>query len=425
LGLGDSMLRCTPAEIFGCAIDKPIEKLKQLLSHIKDLDLSTKPPYNAYFDIFRHCVIEHGAWTYDLIRFHLGTREDAEKFNAYTDSIIKSAPDTDFEFVIENLFHTRLTIEEEKFNDKIKAAANGDLKEVTREHTAMLGKILLERNDATPLMDMFTLLTTDIVPDTPKKTLGLNLGFDEHMEGGLHDGELFFVIAPTGGGKSTIMLYECIMAIMQGHKAVYISLEMSPQLVKKRLRPLIKRLNIPEEALRRLHIKQFPTKSVTLDEVMALVDSLDVDMMALDYLDLLKMGGKGANPWLDLEELTAYFRGQLVERELMGITGSQVSEKNDDLTNRKRIIQLSDVRASLGKVYTSDYAITVTPLPFGADSGANVIIFLAKNRRGQNVFQPARIDFADMSINPILGVTNIGGTSIMDMLTGGNTEGRR
>jgi DnaB-like helicase C terminal domain len=416
------MLRVTPAEIFGCGIDKPIEKLKQLQSVIKDMTFDEKPPYNVFAKIFHHCVREHGAWTRDLIVFHLG--EQVSIFEPYTQSILSSVEDVDFEFVLENLFHTQITMLQDVYSGKIKGANDGDLKQVVRDYASQLGKMLLDRCDSTPLMDAHTLLTTNTINDTPKKTLALNLGFDEHMEGGLHEGEVLFVMAPTGAGKSTIMLYESIMAIMQGYNALYVSLEMSEQLIRRRLTSLVRALNVPEHILKRLYIKRFPTKGVTLDEVMALVDSLDIDAFILDYLDLLKMtsGSKGVNPWLDLEELSAYFRGQLVERELMGITGSQISEKNEDLTSRRRIVQMSDIRASLGKVYTADYVITVTPV-MANDAGANMILFLAKNRRGRNWLQPCRADFEAQVIQPILGVSTMNNMSVQDLL-GNTTEGR-
>ena len=414
------MLRVTPSEVFGAAIDKPIEKLKQLKSVIREVTFNEKPPFNVYKQIFDHCVREHNAWTRDLIIFHLG--DQAELYAPYTQSIIASASDVDLEFVLENLFHTRVTMIQETFSSRIKSTNDGDLKHLVREYAASLGKVLLERSDSTPLMDAHTLLTTNTITDVPKKTLALNLGFDEHMEGGLHEGELLFLLAPTGGGKSTIMLYESLMGVMQGYETLYVSLEISEQLIKRRLSAAVRHLRVPESALRKLHIKRFPTKGVTLDEVLATVDSLDIDFLLLDYLDLLKTPSS-QNMWLDLEELTAYFRGQLVERELLGITASQVNRGGTE-QGPTRIVQITDVAYSIGKMYTADYVVTATPI-MESDAGANIILNLAKNRRGRNWMQPTRIDFDTMTLQPILGVGGMGSTSIMDLLTPATNERRR
>lgn len=400
----------TPADIFGSVLEKDKSILFKLKSMIKDISFTEKPPFEIYKNIFDHCVSVHNRWSIDLIEYHLGEFKDNLK--AYTQSIQLASKEIDIEYVLENLLHTKANYLFDKYNPLIKNTLDGKLINVLKNYTKELASLTLNKTDSFECKTAEELLFEKTELNNSSKILELGLGFDEVLSGGVREGELLLYIAPTGGGKTTLLLYNSILSALQGFKTLYVSLEISLDLIKTRLINFIYNNSFVDKSkLNNLYIKQFPAKSVTIEEIMNYAANLNVDVIILDYLTLVSFSNSSAI-WYEIEEITAKFRGLLSEYKIIGISASQVNRMGiDKKVNNKslNIVDINDVSFSMGMIFTSDYVITSTPVNsenFASDN-ANFILKVAKNRRGPTYLQPVNIDFAKFVIKPIVGGINV------------------
>lgn len=401
----------TPADILGCALNRSKEDLFKLKSLLKNVDFSEKPPYNYYKQIFDHCVSVHNRWTPELIEYHLG-EENKEILKAYTQSIILAAEETDYEYVVENILYARTNLLMEKYNNLISRTFDGKLSNILKEYVKDLTNLLLDKNDPFECKRCDELLNEKNNDEEHTKILPLYLGFDEVLKGGVRNGEIAIYVAPTGSGKSFLLLYNSILSALYGYKTLYVSLELSLDLIKVRLHSFIKNnSHLINDNIKNLYIKQFPAKSVTIEEIINYAISLNVDVLVVDYLTLVSFSNSNAI-WYEIEEITATFRGLLSSAKMIGITAAQVNrlglEKGK--SSGKNIVDIEDTSFSMGMIYTADYVITSTPIILQTNNDGfinhNFILKLAKNRRGPTFIQPILIDFDKFIIRPISGYTN-------------------
>jgi len=231
-------------------------------------------------------------------------------------------------------------------------------------------------------------------------SLPLNLGFDQQLGGGIRPGEILLFIGPTGAGKTTLLLHSCLESVRHGLTTVYVSLELSLGLVREKLLAHSSLRKLDSSLLEKLHLLKFPTKSVTLEEVFVFVDQWHAQVVAIDYLDILSFGGSD-RLWQTLEDLTAKFRGYCEERGIIGLTVSQANREG--IANNK-IVDINHVAFSLGKVFTADFVVTLTPPDFTTADATAAFLYLTKNRRGSKWLQPVRIDYEHVIITPIQNV---------------------
>ena len=392
-------MKLTPADIFGSCLDADEKTLKRVLALIRDIDFSTYPPYNLIQQVFVHCVEVHKRWTLDLIEFHLKNQWD--DIEPYIRTLVLAKAHTDVEYVIENIYEYRVT---NILQQQVPSLLNRIDEEKVLSLTRELNKLTLWKRDQGGEVVSATQAIRAVLCAKDEKELGpvlpLRLGFDDVMEGGIHPGEVMLVIAPTGGGKTSFLLRTATQAALSGFRVFFASLEIGEELIAKRLYRWCVATNNEINKLENLHLKSFPSKKVTLDEVFWYVDENHYDVVVIDYLDLL-LFDKATAVWLELEDLTAYFRGMLKERQLIGLSASQVNREGAAESNR-RVLQLTDVSYSMGKVFTADYVLTLTPYSNGDNSSSNMYLYLCKNRRGPTWLQPCRCDFASITFEPVV-----------------------
>lgn len=405
----------TPADILGCALNRNKEDLFRLKSLLKNVDFSEKPPYNYYKQIFDHCVTVHNRWTIELIEYHLG-EENKVILKPYTQSLLLAADETDLEYIIENILYARTNLLMEKYNNIIQRTSDGKLSNVLKEYVSELTNLLLDKNDPFECKRCDILLQEKEDESDFIKTLPLHLGFDDFLKGGIRNGEIAMYIAPTGSGKSFLLLYNSIFSALHGYKTLYVSLELSLDLIKVRLNSFIKNnSHLINDNIKNLYIKQFPSKSVTIEEIVNFAINLNIDVLVVDYLTLVSFSNSNAI-WYEIEEITAKFRGLLNSAKMIGLTAAQVNrgglEKGKG--SGKYIIDIEDTSFSMGMIYTADYVITSTPIILQSNSNDpsagfvnhNFLLKLAKNRRGPTFLQPILMDFDKFVIKPISGYIN-------------------
>lgn len=242
--------------------------------------------------------------------------------------------------------------------------------------------------------------------------------------------ELFTVLGPRGRGKTWFMCHLGKFAALQHKKVSHISLEMPewrlngrylqsffsltkreateiriPQFVigsKGNLRSigwklLKKRSSISNPTVRKkigekleqmggrmqIIVKQFPTSQLTIDGLVAYLESLEEqegfhpDMVVLDYADLMKIDT--ANLRLDTGRIYREYRGLAVERGFAGVTGSQTNRLGEDV----KLLTVKYFAEDITKADISDNIITYNQTKQEKPHGL-ARLFVAKGRNEQD-----------------------------------------
>ncbi len=254
--------------------------------------------------------------------------------------------------------------------------------------------------------------------------------------------ELFTVMAPSGRGKTWMMIHLAKMALMQGKRVLHISLEMSEEKCMQRYvqsfysiskRPLdsvkvcefetnddgsLSDLvledvdakldftnpdiyDILNKKMRRgkhakqlggrkypLKIKQFPTNQLTIRELNAYLDSLErhenwtPDLLVLDYADLMKIDA--ANQRIETGKIYQDIRGIGVERNFAVVTASQSNRSGEDA----KVIDLRHLAEDYSKAAISDNIITYNQTDAERAFGL-ARLYVAKGRNDEAFIQVA------------------------------------
>ena len=236
---------------------------------------------------------------------------------------------------------------------------------------------------------------------------------DEITKGGIGAKELAVVIAPTGAGKSMVLVHLGAEALKLGKKVVHYTLELADTVVGLRydsclskvdLRDIMDSKEIVKEKIEdisgKLIIKEYPTKSASTKSLKNHLEKLRKqnilpDVVIVDYADLLRPVSSTAEKRHDLESIYEELRGMATEFECAFITASQ--------TNRgglnAEVITMESISEAFNKCFVADFIFSLsrTPQDKQANSGR---IFIAKNRNGPDglVF-PAAVDWATVSID--------------------------
>jgi replicative DNA helicase len=143
---------------------------------------------------------------------------------------------------------------------------------------------------------------------------------DEIIKGGLGKSELGVVIAPTGAGKSMVLVHLAAEALKAGKTVVYYTLELKDTVVGGRFDSNISGIPLSELKTRKeevlaeienvdgsLIIKEYPTKSASVQTIKNHIEKLKKrgiypDMVLVDYADLLRPDRTTGEKRHELEE---------------------------------------------------------------------------------------------------------------------------
>tara|TARA_B100000287_G_scaffold247306_1_gene232458 strand:- start:693 stop:2051 length:1359 start_codon:yes stop_codon:yes gene_type:complete len=235
---------------------------------------------------------------------------------------------------------------------------------------------------------------------------------DEICKGGLGNSELGVVIAPTGAGKSMVMVHLACQALLQGKTVVYYTLELKDTVVGTRFDccltdvPLQDHRQRKEEILRKIEdidgtliIKEYPTKSASVQTLKNHIEKLrkrgiEPDLVLVDYADLLRPTRSSSEKRHELEETYEGLRGLAQTYEIPVWTASQ--------TNRgglnAEVITMEAISEAFNKCFVADFIFSLSRTV--QDKQANKgRLFIAKNRNGPDglVFD-AFVDWSDVTI---------------------------
>ena len=218
---------------------------------------------------------------------------------------------------------------------------------------------------------------------------------DEITQGGFGQQEVGVVIAPTGAGKSMILVHIGATALKEKKTVVYYTLELAETVVGQRfdscltdikLNDLLKNKYNVQEHLKEIEghliIKEYPSKSASTQTIRSHIERLkkrgiNPDMIIIDYADLLKPVRTQGEKRHELESIYEELRGIAQQEKCSIVTASQ--------TNRgglnAEVITMESISEAFNKCFVADFIFSLSRTP--QDKQANTgRLFIAKNRNG-------------------------------------------
>tara|TARA_Y100000593_G_C4299780_1_gene332715 strand:- start:548 stop:1906 length:1359 start_codon:yes stop_codon:yes gene_type:complete len=235
---------------------------------------------------------------------------------------------------------------------------------------------------------------------------------DEICKGGLGKNELGVVIAPTGAGKSMVLVHLACQALKQGKTVVYYTLELKDTAVGNRFDSCLTGISLNEHRERKeeilskiedvdgsLIIKEYPTKSASVQTLKNHIEKLkkrgiEPDIILVDYADLLRPPRASGEKRHELEEIYESLRAIAQIYEIPVWTASQ--------TNRgglnAEVITMEAISEAFNKCFVADFIFSLSRTVQDKQSNKGRM-FVAKNRNGPDgmVFQ-AFVDWSDVTI---------------------------
>jgi len=234
---------------------------------------------------------------------------------------------------------------------------------------------------------------------------------DEITGGGGGRSELGVVIAPTGVGKSMVLVHLGATAIKAGMTVVHYTLELAETVIASRYDACITGIQLNDLQDRkedikdeiddvdgRLIIKEYPTKTATTNTIRAHIEKLKQqgivpDMIIVDYADLLRTLSIRREKREELESIYEELRAIMQEHKCVGWTASQTNRTGLN----QEIITMQSISEAFNKCFIADFIFSVSRT--GEDKQKNGgRIYIAKNRNGADgiVFSifmdPANVD---------------------------------
>ena len=218
---------------------------------------------------------------------------------------------------------------------------------------------------------------------------------DKITGGGLGKSELGVVIAPTGAGKSMVLVHLGSQALKEGKTVVHYTLELQDTVIATRYDscitgyPLSDIINFKEEVYEEIKdiegsliVKEYPTKSASTNTIRAHLSRLikrgvTPGMVIVDYADLLKPVQARKEKRNELESIYEELRAISTEFSCPIWTASQ--------TNRSglsaEVITMEQISEAFNKCFVADFIFSVSRTIEDKQNNQGKI-FIAKNRNG-------------------------------------------
>lgn len=204
---------------------------------------------------------------------------------------------------------------------------------------------------------------------------------DGFINGGLPRGSLAMLQGYSGLGKSAVMAQFARFASLNGYTTAYLTLELDADAVMDRydaalsdipIQNLIHKGNVVKTKLGQvfsagtspseLFVQYYPTKSISLTQVAAYVERLrmekgvTLDLLVVDYFDLLRMEGTYNKKYEALEENCEMMRGLAGQYHMALWTATQTNRGGMN----KETVGMEDIASGFGKVFPLDLLVTMS-----------------------------------------------------------------
>ena len=204
-------------------------------------------------------------------------------------------------------------------------------------------------------------------------------GIDQKLYGGMNRGEINIFAAPSGGGKSLFLQNLAVNWVMAGLNVVYISLELSEQLISMRLDAMVSgygtrdvmkniddvdlRVRMKAKGAGNLRVKQMPS-GVNANDIRVFLREYEIecgekiDCLLVDYLDLMMpISAKisAENLFVKDKYISEELRNLAVERDILHATASQLGRSAVEEVEYDH----SHIAGGISKVNTADNVIGI------------------------------------------------------------------
>jgi replicative DNA helicase len=216
---------------------------------------------------------------------------------------------------------------------------------------------------------------------------------DDICKGGLGKSELGVVIAPTGAGKSMVLVHLGSEALKQGKTVVHYTLELQDTVVGNRYDSCISGVHLGDlfasknEVLTKIKdipgqliIKEYPTKSASTETIKQHIERLrkrgiEPDMVIVDYADLLRPTRSSAEKRFDLENTYEELRAIAQIYKCPVWTASQTNRSGLNA----EVITMEAISEAFNKCFVADFicSLSRTVQDKQANKGR---VFIAKNK---------------------------------------------
>jgi hypothetical protein len=249
--------------------------------------------------------------------------------------------------------------------------------------------------------------------------------FDDLTRGGLGSGELGVVIAPTGAGKSMVLVHLGAEALKRGKTVVHYTLELQDTAVAIRYDSCLTGIPLQKVFLSKdeiydslkdiegdLIIKEYPTKSATPQMIHNHLERLrmrdiNVDLVLVDYGDLLRPNVARKEKRHELETIYEDLRAIAQEYKVPLYTASQTNRAGLNA----EVITMESISEAFNKCFVADFIFSISRTI--EDKASNTgRAYVAKNRNGPDgLVYPIFMDASTVTIDvlPSQGetVTNV------------------
>ena len=235
---------------------------------------------------------------------------------------------------------------------------------------------------------------------------------DDISKGGLGQKELGVVIAPTGAGKSMALVHLGTQALKEGKTVVHYTLELQDTVVASRYDSCLTKIplksltsfkeKIYEEVLDiegKLIVKEYPTKTASTQTIRNHLEKLrmrniDVDMIIIDYGDLLRPVRYQKEKRNELESIYEELRGIAAEYEAPVWTASQTNRSGLNA----EVITMESISEAFNKCFVADFIFSISrTIEDKTTNGGR--LFEAKNRNGPDgLVYPLFMDTSNVCI---------------------------
>ena len=260
------------------------------------------------------------------------------------------------------------------------------------------------------------------------------------LNGGLAKGELGVICAPTGGGKSLFCAILSANAMKRGKNVVFYTLELDEKTIGRRIDSNFSKIPqneladyedivkeaVEREAIGKLYIKYFPTKSASVQTIRSHLNRLAIrnfvpDLVIVDYADVVKGARHTDQKRLEVESVYEDLRGVAGELGIPIWTCSQINRSGSD----DEIIEISSVAESWAKMAVADVVLTLSRRLKDKMNNTGRL-YVGKNRRGRDgiayplILDPLRVQceiYDKMDTDVVEKMANkSGGFNVSEML---------
>jgi len=218
---------------------------------------------------------------------------------------------------------------------------------------------------------------------------------DNLIRGGLGQGELGVVIAPTGAGKSMALVHIGAQAVMEGLTVVHYTLELQETVVATRYDSCITGINLDDlynrkdDVLERIKnldgkliVKEYPTKSASIQTLRNHLEKLkrrgeNIDMIIVDYGDLLRPIRYLKERRNELESIYEELRGMAQVFKCPIWTASQTNRSGLNA----EVITMESISEAFNKCFVADFIFTISRTIEDKNNNEGRV-YIAKNRNG-------------------------------------------